>query len=246
MLVSMPGTGVPGRWTVAMGGSRQSSAVTLYRCSDLHLEILPPAEGLSAGTPTTLEAVVRDASGAVADLSEYRGERPTEPPTIAATSDSATDLSARFRDLAHGTIEVTLIPPSDKLATRINLAFTPRLGDRRGTALAQVSGSRVLEVVPPDTFPTIEPADELDLGVAEGTAAAQGMLRLRGSDRGATQVCLGRAIDSAAPESAGPVRISAQVGCRELAQGSASRRCRSRPHPRSLPTASGARRSRSR
>ena len=217
--VTMPGAGRPGEWALSLGGSRDPSAVTLYRCSDLHIDIADPDTAMRGGTQATVDAVVRDSSGAAADLSPYRGSTPESAPRIEATSDPASDITAEFTDPSTGKMRITLTPPENTLSVDVGLAFTPRLADKARTELSQVTGSRVLSVTPPGTFPTMTPSDELDLGSTDGIAAARATINVRGPSEGTGRVCFAPAQEIDAPEAAGAMKVTTSLKCRDLDRG---------------------------
>jgi len=207
--VTMPGAGMPGTWRVAVGDSTATSAITLYRCSNLHLEIQPPPAGkdLQAGQPGIVYAVVKDSTGAPADMGQYRGEQSGSLPEVIVGATDASNVSAAFDDPARGTIKISLTPGQRTVSTTVELSFVPRLKDSAGTPLARVTGSRTLGVTPPDTFPSISPSDTLDLGSTSGLDPASGVLTVEGSARGSSQVCFGPVRDIQAPAEAGPVSV---------------------------------------
>ena len=217
--VTMPGAGKPGQWDIALGGNRQPSAVTLYRCSDLDIDIAEPGNAMRGGTPATLDAVVRDSSGAPADLSPYRGSTPESAPEIQATSDPASDITAEFTDLSTGKIRVTLTPPENTLSLDVGLAFTPRLADRARTELSPVTGSKVLSVTPPGSFPTMTPSHDLDLGATDGLTPARARINVRGPSEGTGKICFAPAEQIDAPAAAGTMRVATSLKCRNLDPG---------------------------
>lgn len=216
--VTMPGAGRPGAWSFALGGARQPSAVTLYRCSDLHIDIASPATALRGGTRATVDAVVRDSSGNAADLTAYAGNTPRSAPKIETTSDRAAAVTAEFTDLRTGRMRVTLTPPENTLSVEVGLAFTPRLADKARTALSQVTGSKVLTVTPPGSFPTMSPSSELDLGATDGLDPATASISVRGPSEGKGRVCFAPAEEVDAPRSAGTMKVTTSLKCRDLAR----------------------------
>ncbi len=224
LTVTMPGAGMPGTWRVAVGDSTATSAVTLYRCSNLHLEIesLPAGKRLAAGQPSVLYAVVRDSAGAAADMRDYRGDQPGSLPPLDASATDATKVSAAFDDPAQGRVKISLTPLKRSLSTTLKVSFTPRLTDSAGTRLARVTGSRTFGVTPPDTFPSITPSDTLDLGATSGVDPASGALEVNGSERGTSVVCVGPVRDVQAPSEAEGVSVmSTGTSCRRLDRGEA-------------------------
>ncbi len=166
-----------------------------------------------------MDAVVRDSSGNAADLSDYRGSTPESAPRIVTTSDPASDITAEFTDLSAGKVRITLTPPENTLSVDVGLAFTPRLADKARTELSQVTGSKVLSVTPPGSFPTMTPADALDLGATDGVAPAKAVINVRGPSEGTGRVCFAPAQEIDAPEAAGTVKVTTSLKCRSLDPG---------------------------
>jgi hypothetical protein len=216
--VTMPRSVRAGSWSVAMGNTRLPTTITLYRCSDLHIEIETPEPPLRGGTAATLEALVVGSNGEPVDLSVYRGETPNSDPRFVAHSDADADLSAKVSDPERGRVSLSVTPPEDRLSMNVSVSFIPRLRDRIGTSLGQVNGFVVLPLTPPASFPTLTPAGALDLGASKGLVAAQASVTLQGSDRGPSRVCFESAQHVDAPRAAGAVRVTTSVTCQALAK----------------------------
>ena len=118
-----------GVWTVDAGSGGRAASVTLYRCSDLRLEIVEPDEQLAGGEPGVVEAVAVDSTGAPADLTSYQGPAAGDPVTVAVTSNPESQASVTVVDPAAGRLRIELTPPDDTTAVELGLELTPRLTD---------------------------------------------------------------------------------------------------------------------
>lgn len=206
-----------GVWTID-GGVRPTS-VSLYRCADLRLRIEQPDAPLLGGEESELLATVVDPTGDPADLSAYRGATPDSLPEVEASSDGAGDVEATIVDPGRGQVAVQFTAPTDRLSVEVSLSFVPVLRERPGTELPAVNGSAVVPVTPPESFPTVSPAAELDLGVAEGTEPAEGEITVLGASEAASRVCFGGSEAVDAPAAAGDVAVRTSVECQELGPG---------------------------
>lgn len=207
-----------GVWSVDAGSGIRPASVTLYRCSDLRLEIMEPAEQLAGGESGVVEAVAVDSAGAPADLTEYRGPSAADPVRVTVTSTPDSQASVTVADAAAGRLRIELTPSDNTTVVELGLQLTPRLADAPEIELGQVSSARRLPVTPPGSFPTVTPA-VLDLGRAVGLNPAVGVLEVRGSDRGASRVCIDKATAIEAPSESGTNRVATSAECLELEVG---------------------------
>lgn len=202
-----------GTWSVDAGGG--TSAITLYRCSDLRIVVADPEQQLTGGEPASVDATVVGPDDEPADLTAYADLDPgSENLTVATSPDSRVDVSVA--DAATGQLEVELTPPDDVTAVDLSLALLPRLAAAPDIELGAVSTTRRLPVTPPGSFPSVRPV-ELDLGRAVGLEAARQTLEVVGSSEGNSRVCFAPAVDIDAPADSGDNRITAPAECLDLA-----------------------------
>lgn len=209
-----------GTWTIDAGAGRATS-VTLYRCSDLQLQIVTPDDQIAGGEPAQVEVLAVDSGGDPADLTQYRGTSADDPVSVTAKSTPDSQAEVSIVDAAQGRLRVDLRAPEDTTSLELAVELVPRLATAPGIELGRVSATRRLAVTPPGSFPTVTPT-ELEVGRTVGIETIAGTLDVVGSDQGTGQVCVGDARDVEAPSDAGSTRIEASAECIQLAAGEAA------------------------
>lgn len=213
--IELPPGGAVGQWTVTAGGGQAVPSSDLSFCvmADLSLELVP-GYALGAGTHGSVSFQARDRSGAPATFEQFSEVLAT---AVANDGDAQPRPTSAGADLAQGLVTTTIDTlPGD---VRLDVTVSAVLVTESGLRLTPIVLTEPVVLDLGDYFPLVEPLTRLDLGETRRLEPAEGVLRLTGSTKGVSEVCLGAPTAVLVPAEAGGVAPSYQQGCLELAPG---------------------------
>ncbi len=209
MDITLPMTAPSGEWRVTPDVAVQPDDITFCVFSDLRLEKpsgLPARDGL---TPVVSVRVV-DRDGQPASLADYQ----SVTPAVSVLAHGGVPRTANATVDPQGRIDISLdTEPTDAV---VDISLRLHLVTDSGLALTPLAIDFRQALVLPSEFPSVQPADVLDLGRAVKTKPATAELQLMGSPDGPTQVCLDAPVSVYVPDDAAGTTVDYPTGCVDL------------------------------
>ena len=205
-----PGKGA-GEWLVSAGQAIPPTDMEFCVFSGLHLErVDPDIAPVAEGTAQLIYQAV-DSDGNVGNLAEYQAVAPGVA-VVAANGDLRKATASV--DGNRIVVAVDTLPVDARLDVKLNVALTTV----SGLALTPLAIEEGVGFTLSKAYPTISPIDQLDLGVAQKSAATAATLTLAGSPLGPSQVCFDQPTDFSVPADQTGAALDMPTGCIDLAQ----------------------------
>lgn len=206
-----PGRGA-GQWEVSADQSIDKEEISFCVFSDLSL-IKDDNQNVPAGPGATITAQVVDMSSTPASMADFVG--------ITA---SATVLGADGKPrIAHASVdaagEVAITIEADPRDARLDVEAKVEFETQSGVSLTPLILRFGQQLMLSEDYPSVSPADVLDLGAAIKRGAAQAEFTLRGSPKGETEVCFDAPSDLVVPPEAQGTTLDYEHGCVGLGVG---------------------------
>ena len=212
LMVDFPAGKGAGEWLVSAGQAVSPADIQFCVFSGLHLERAEPNTPPVAGGAAQIAYRAVDSDGKEADLSVFKD---VVPGAAAVAANGDIRRAAARREGNRIVVQVDTLPTD----ARLQLKLTTQLTTVSDLALTPLVVDEGVGFKLNEAFPTVSPIDELDLGAAVKTKAAEGKLTLVGSPLGPTQVCFDQPVNVVVPQDQTGASISMATGCTELAQG---------------------------
>lgn len=210
--VTLPAGAPAGAWSVAEPASHGNLSFCVW--SDIVLTADPSQPQLTAEQPGQIRAIATRPDGTAADLSVYR--------EVALTAEVTTAHGERRTAPARidgGTIVVDVTP--GELDPRLDLTLTATPVTASGLRLSPITAAWSLPVHS-DRFPSVQPADRLDLGTINRTETGRAQLVLTGAKLGPSKVCLTPGGEFTSPVEGEGNRLVLSSECVDLQPGQRS------------------------
>ena len=204
--VTLPPGSPAGRWEVAAPATGGNPTFCVW--PDLTLAPDPDRSQLIAGEEGEIRTLLTRPDGTPTDLDVYRAIEPE----VSITDPEGQPVPAETR-IEGGAIVTRLTP--GRTTPRLDIRVSVRLVTASGLRLAPLATSWAAPVSS-DSFPSIQPADRLDLGTISRTGTGTAKLILTGARSGVATVCLAPGSTFSSPVENETNRLSLQEGCVEL------------------------------
>lgn len=214
MDVTLPMTAPPGQWRITPDVPVQPDDISFCVFSDLRLE-RPTGLPTENGSNPVISVPVVDRDGRPASLTDYQ----SVTPAVSVLAHGGAPRTAYTTVDPQGRINISLeTEPTDAV---VDISLRVHLVTSSGLALAPLAIDFRQALVLPSEFPSVRPADVLDLGRAVKTKPVAADLQLMGSPDGPTQVCLDAPASIFVPDDAAGTTIDYPTGCVVLAASEA-------------------------
>lgn len=204
-----PGKGV-GQWQVSADQKIQQDELSFLVCADLALA-KDANQAVSAKPGAKITARVVDRDGQPGTLADF--QKVATSATVVGADGMPRTAGASVD--AEGVVAVTF--DADPTDARVDVEVQIGYETQSGVELTPLSLKFSQQLMISEDYPSVSPADVLDLGTAIKRGSAQAEFTLRGSPKGETKVCFDAVTDLVLPPEAQGTTLDYEQGCIDLA-----------------------------
>ncbi len=208
--ITFPAGKGAGQWSVSSDQVIDEAGLSYCVFADLSL-LEGDNQGVKAAPGAILTAQVIGPDGKPAGVAEYSE-------VVASAAVVGADGQPR---IAHATVDpngaVTVNFDAEPTDARVDVEIKAQLRTASGLELTPLGLNFAQQLMLSEDYPTITPAHALDLGSAIKRDPTEAEFTLRGSPKGATQVCFDATKDLSVPPEAQGTTLDYEQGCIDLA-----------------------------
>lgn len=204
-----PGQGT-GQWQVSADQKVRQDELSFLVCADLALA-KESNQAVSAKPGAKVTARIVDRDGRPATLEDF--QKVVASAAVVGAGGSPRTAVASVEE--EGVIAVTF--DADPTDARVDVDVTVAYETQSGVELTPLSLKFGQQLMLSEDYPSVSPADVLDLGTAIKRGSTQAEFTLRGSPKGETKVCFDAVTDLVLPPEAQGTTLGYEQGCIDLA-----------------------------